>query len=265
MVSPNQIRAFGEVLGQCSDLGRSSFTTLANVKAKLVSKQLFPAERLEEYNEVFKMLKSTAVPPRQEKPILPSAWKEIDSSWGQLTIAKQLLVRCWVTVWFVMMWPEEVPKMVAKTTGARRSFTLASSKVDQQEKGFSITLTCCCKQTLVKNFHLCPVHCCTDGEFEAFSKFSYTKFQNSFLELLHASGIQTKKKLQAGERREYNLYSLRIGGAQSALLANTSRAIVQQVGRWKQEETMCHYEASVSLSHDETDVLEWPLVKAVVQ
>jgi len=254
--NPERITLTAAVFRASANISRSAHTQLANVKARMVSLGGHGGEAEKAYKECFSIIAKHQAP-QQEKPILFSFWQQLETG---ATQEEDEFVGFIAVCWFLMARPDEVGATLRSEGDDSVKFRIGKSKVDQAAKGWEISFKCCCKATKTAGLKrkICPMHACNQQQWNKWSQQPKKTVRGRFMRLIGLAGLPNEKPPGKYQRRPYNLYSIRIGGAQSATLAKTPVEIIKKVGRWKNNSTMEHYQSNVTLSHNEEYALKWP-------
>ena len=169
--------------------------------------------------------------------------------------------------WFLFARPSEVCHLTReKLPSGYVKFAIPFSKVDQHGRGFSVVFRCSCiaaggifDSCRIK---FCPIHCLSAAQFKKIKSASAYLLRSRFMAFLSAAEI-SNPTMEDG-RSKFNLYSLRIGGVQSAVVSGLPRLTVLRLGRWQSSQTQLRYEASAALTNEEGKALSWPLVEVDV-
>ena len=243
---------------------QSAATYLAHIKSRVNRVHRVLGAEKAEYSARLTDLRNR-VAQFQEQPFLLEQWRKIDAVKG-LSEELETCRNVMVVAWFIFSRPDELHDVVRVPIGdgASARFELPRSKVDQHGRGWSAVLGCCCaaSRELGLKMKLCPVHAASAVEFKDIQVRSNYWMRSRFLKLLQAAGISNKKS-ESG-RWCYNLYSIRIGGLQSAIVSGVDRQTALKIGRWRDAQTEQRYEAGASLCNVETKILKWPLISAKV-
>ena len=145
-----------------------------------------------------------------------------------------------------------------KSPGRTGNVSLGKSKVDQPGKGWNACFVCCCKQVapLKLKRALCPLHCLKENQFDFWKKVDTRHLRVMWDKCLELVGIDNPKV--NATRRLWGLYSVRIGGTQSAA-GKLNVGTLKKLGRWKDEKTELHYMGQATINNDQPLSIKWPL------
>jgi hypothetical protein len=137
------------------------------------------------------------------------------------------------------------------------TFTIPRSKTDQESRGCSAGMTCCCAETKflkLQHCSFCPIHAIKPITWSTYRGLKKTTITKRLHALAAKAGVQTIKK----NRKLINLHSFRRAGAQAALLS-VGRESMRILGRWKSDASK-EYENETILNPKSSTVIDWPLL-----
>eukprot|EP00392_Amoebophrya_sp_AT5.2_P011753 g11838.t1 len=241
----------------CGDFKKSKPTHFSHVKCYAERERWLSHEEQKAYSRFFKILlqnKASTQPPGQEEGfrvshmilmcygikdsvdtvIFTSDKKDPAGRRYRLTAGQ--VMRFGIAAWFGFLRPDE-----ALNRGTTRTFSWRNGvpvveyylpfRKNRPASPNSALYRCCCDYTPYLDIPLCPVHCIDEANFKYVQKVTNQEIWRKCLRvILHNAGLPLHSR---DGKMVLNLYSHRVGAAQSARDSGTDRMQIMRGGDWK--------------------------------
>eukprot|EP00392_Amoebophrya_sp_AT5.2_P001602 g1604.t1 len=271
----------------CGDFKKSKPTHFSHVKCYVERERWLSHEEQKAYSRFFKILlqnKASTQPPGQEEGFRVSHMilmcygikdsvdaviftsEKKDPAGRRYRLTAGQVMRFGVAAWFGFLRPGE-----ALNRGTTRTFSWRNGvpvveyclpfRKNRPASPYSALYKCCCDYTPYLDIPLCPVHCIDEANFRHVQKVMSQEIWRKCLRvILHSAGFPLYSR---DGKMVLNLYSHRVGAAQSARDAGTDRMQIMRGGDWKVDTAEGWYEQLASVRADSV-AIQWPFFKPLV-